>query len=989
MSSITVFAQQKAVSGTVKDETGETLPGVTVKVKNKDTGTITDFDGKYSITVNQGDILEFSYIGLTPQTAVVGTSNTIDITLREDVTVLTETVVIGYGTAKKRDLTGSITTIKGDDVANKPSSNPMSLIQGKVAGVQITNSGRAGDEPDVRIRGTNSINGAKPLYIVDGLFNDNINFLNPADIESMEVLKDPSSLAIFGVRGANGVIIITTKRAKEGKTVVNINSSVGAKQVVNKIKLTNAAEFKELYNEQRVNEGATTPYDYYLWQADTDWQDEIFQNGLVTQNNISISGANEKSKFYMGVGYIYEEGIINHEKMNKISINVNDEYSISKNFRVGFQFNGYKENSTDNKKVTAALQAAPIAAPYNEEYQLYSVLPDFQNAQIGNPMFDIELRANKTLPVKYRAVGNVYGELDFLKHFNFRVAFSADYGFNQQQQYTPITMAYNPYIVDAAPIDTISRTTSVSQYQNIYTKIQQDYLLTYKQQIKDHGITVTAGFTTNYNSYSQISGSRQQGDGLPFPDDERNWYLSWGDKKTQTNDSEQWDRATVSFLTRALYNYKNKYLFNASYRRDGSSAFTNTNNEWQDFGAVGAGWIVTEEDFMRNQNILDYLKIKASWGILGNQATGTSQFDMYPSYPQIDMGSAAIFGGNVVPAYSPKYIASPDLRWETVHAWEAGFETNLLHNKLHFEAVYYNKLTKDMLSTVPGQVGSVPGLANVGEIANKGLELAASWNSTIGKDWTYGISGNLTTIDNEVKKLGDIGYEIISGPSRVTVGYPIGYFYGYKSEGIYQTKAEINQSPVSKLGAVEPGDIKFADTDGDNTITVNDRTMIGNPTPDFTYGGSVSIGYKNVDLIVDVMGVYGNEIYKSWDQQKYTKANYPIDRLNRWNGVGTSNWEPILSQKRDNNYYDSDYYIEDGSFFRVRNIQLGYNLAQSAVKKLRLQSLRLYVNAQNPVTFKNSTGYTPEIGGSSIKFGVDEGTYPIPAVYTFGFNLSF
>ncbi len=985
LGSTVVFAQQKTVTGTITDETGMTLPGVTVKIKDSTTGTISDYDGNYSIAANSGDILEFTFVGTRSQSITVGANNIINVVMKEESTMLTETVVIGYGSAKKRDLTGSIASIKGSDIADLPSSNPVSSIQGKVAGVQITNSGKAGEAPDVRIRGTNSINGTKPLYVVDGLFNDNINFLNPSDIESMEILKDPSSLAIFGVRGANGVIIVTTKSAKEGKTVVSINSSVGAKMVPNKMEMTNAMQFKELYNEQRINEGITIPYDYTNWQANTDWQEEIFQTGLVTNNNISISGSGERSKFYMGVGYTMEEGIIKNEKMDRITINLNNEYSVTKNLKFGFQVSGYKANLANYKSVTAAILAAPVAPVYNEEYGLYYSLPDFQRAQVSNPMVDIELKKNTSKPVEYRVVGNLYADWTFLKDFNFRASFSADYGFNLGRTYSPLVAVYNPDITNGAPVDSISKKTSVSQYQNLYTKTQTDFLLTYKKQFnEDHGLTLTGGFTTYFNSYTQIDGNRIQGS-MAIPDDQRYWYLSIGDPSTATNGSGQWAQTTASVLFRALYNYQNKYLLNGSFRRDGTSQFYLTNNAWQNFGAVGAGWVITNEDFMKNQHVFDLLKLKASWGVLGSQNIDESW--RYPAYPEM-LNTSSIFGKekSVIPGYSPLYLPDADLRWERNYAWETGFEAYFLKNQLRVEAVYYNKTTKGFLAIIETGMGTTDGLKNVGDIHNNGFELSASWNSTIGKDWTYSVNANITTLNNKVKNYTGVPV----GMSRTADGYPIAYFYGYKSAGIYQTQTEINQSPENTIGTVKPGDIKFRDIDGDDKITPADRTMIGNPTPDFTYGGSITVGYKGIDLAVDVMGVYGNEIFKEWNRKTYGQFNYQIQRMDRWNGVGTSNWEPSLNSTNTNAQEYSDYYIEDGSFFRIRNIQLGYNFKPELLKSLKIQSLRLYVNAQNPVTFANNTGYTPEIHSTSaVQFGVDTGTYPLPAIYTFGFNLNF
>ena len=416
LTSSSLFSQTKTVTGTVTDAQNEPLIGVSVLIQGTSSGTVTDLDGNYSISVTPDNVLEFSYVGMQKQIISVGLQTVINVVMKDDSQMLGETVVIGYGSAKKRDLTGSITNIKGEEIANKPATNPLSSLQGKIAGVQIINNGRAGDDPEIRIRGTNSINGYKPLYIVDGLFNDNINFLNPEDIESMEVLKDPSSLAIFGVRGANGVIIITTKKAKEGQTRVNINTSFGWKSVVDKIAMTNADQFKELYNEQLTNE-ETALFDFSNWNANTDWQDEIFQNGFITNNNISITGASEKHSFYLGVGYSHEQGNIKHEKFSKVTINASNEYKLTDFFKVGFQLNGARILPADAKQVLGAIRTTPVAPVYNTEYGLYTALPEFQKAQMNNPMVDVDLKANTTKAENYRASGSIYGEIDFLKHF--------------------------------------------------------------------------------------------------------------------------------------------------------------------------------------------------------------------------------------------------------------------------------------------------------------------------------------------------------------------------------------------------------------------------------------------------------------------------------------------------------------------------------------------------------------------------------------------
>lgn len=985
---ITSMAQNKiTISGVVTDKTGETVIGASVRVKGQESkGSITDINGKYQIVdVASNTTLIFSYIGMREQEIAVNGRSTINVKMEEDSQLIDEVVVVGYGSAKKRDLTGSIVTVKADEIASKPSTNPLASIQGKVAGVQVVNTGRAGQDPEIRVRGTNSINGFKPLYVVDGLFTDNINYLNTADIESMEILKDPSSLAIFGVRGANGVIIITTKRAKIGKTMVNINSSVGWKVIYDRVGVTNAEEFKMLYNEQLISQGSD-PYDYTQWAGNTDWQDEIFQTGFLTNNNVSITGATDKSKFYLGLGYVMEEGSIKTEKLNKFTVNLNSEYSVTDFLRFGFQLNGVRAKYPDAKGVDGALKAAPIAPTHDLESGLIHTLPDFQSAQVWNPLIETELRGAHNKSENYRVAGNVFGEIDILKNLTFKATFSMDYASSQGRSYSPLIYVYNPDVEGGK--ERLTERESVNQSKSTSLAAQSDYVLTYLGQFGNHGLTLTAGLTTNYNESSSLSGGRSQlaGYGILVGDDPDRWWLSTiDDISTATNGGSQSDRFTMSYLFRALYNYKNRYLLNASFRRDGSSVFYKTGNTWDNFYSFGAGWVMTEEKFMQNQNVINFLKLKGSWGVLGSQNTGSS----YPAYATIVSSGSAVFGDNIIAGKGPNKLISPTLGWERNYSWEVGFDMHMFNDRLQLSPVYYNKTTKDMLTSIPGIAGTVPGLQNVGEIRNRGFELSASWNDKIGEDWRYGLGANLSTIDNKVLSLVNKDYNIISGPSRVSEGYPIGYFYGYKVEGVYQNEDDIRFSPINSVGSVTPGDLKFADVDGNGKITDNDRTMIGNPTPDFTYGFNVNLGWKNLDLTVDMMGVYGNEIYRNWGSSSYAQLNYRTEQLNRWHGEGTSNWEPLLDPSHKINQEASTYFIEDGSFFRIRNIELGYNFDKRLLNRIKVQSLRLYTNVQNPKTWSRNGGYTPEVGGSAISFGIDGGGYPMPTVYTIGFNLTF
>lgn len=975
------------VTGKVVDSAGNPIPGASVTVRGTTTGTSTDADGNYSITVPEGATLIFSAVGYATTQEVLAGRTSVNPMLFGALSRLDEVVVIGYGTAQKRDLTGSIATVKAEEIKDKPASNPLNLLQGKVSGLSVVASGRPGSEPDVRIRGTNSINGVTPVYIVDGILNDNINFLNPADIESIEVLKDPSSLAIFGIRGANGAIAITTKKAKAGQLLVNLNTSIGFKSVQDRIDLTTGPQFKTLYDEQLANMG--TSYNNPNFTANTDWQDVIFQKGILSYNNISITGSTEKNRFYMGIGYIHEDGIILNEEFRKYTLNFSDELKVNKSLKFGVTFNAYHAKLPNNNNVGSAIRAAPIAPVYDPSGSgLLHTLPAFQRAQVFNPLVSIETEKFTTIGKEYRVVGSIYGEVDFLKNFTFRTQLYADYGFNTSRSYNPILFVYNPDIVGPDKRDTSRRNTAVFQSQNIFPKTQMDYLLTYKNKFGEHDLTLMGGVTTYYNGFETTSSTVQQGSADVIPNDPRFWYVdAVGTASTKQGSGSAWEEASLSYLARALYSFQKKYLLNASFRRDGSSQFYKIGNQWKNFYAVGAGWVVSEEGFFRDQTTLDYLKLKGSYGVLGSKnIPGAFR---YPAYPTLTNANAGVFGNNVINALQPTFLPSDDLNWETIRSWEAGFELNAFRNALHFEAVYYSKKTDDVITTIDLGAGQLPLLANLGTIENKGVELSASWNTNITRDLTFSVSGNFTTIDNKVLKLNTEGFEIFNGPARTTAGFPIGYFYGYVHDGIYQTAQEIKERPVSRIGSVQPGDIRYKDVNGDGEITTEDRTLIGNPTPDFIYGGSISFGYKGLDLGIDLQGVYGNEIYRAWNQGTFADFNYLVDRLDRWNGVATSNWEPILHTGRSNNYQNSSYWIEDGSFFRIRNVQLGYRFGQKALSRAGIKSFRIYVNAQNLATFANNTGYTPEIGGSATGFGIDNGTYPIPAIYTFGLNLNF
>lgn len=991
---IPAMAQQtKTVTGTISDASQMPLPGAEIKVVGKEIFDVANFDGEFTLNnVAVGDVFRVTFIGFAPQEFTITEQNAYTVTLQEDAGLLDEVVVIGYGTAQKRDLTGSIVTVSGDVVADKPSSNPVASLQGRVSGLSVVNSGRLGQEPDIRIRGTSSRYNTSPLYVVDGIFADDISFVNPNDIESIEVLKDASSLAIFGVRGANGVIIVTTKQAKRDRLTVNFNTSLGVKTIVGAPEMADAALFRELYNERLSNEGLPAFAYYDLYTGDTDWVD-VISNGdaLIQTTNLSIQSSTEKNKISFGLGYRDEDGLIKNEKLQRLTVNVNDELQVHKNITLGLTVNGYRDRLPNEGNFGSALNATPIATPINQdsrpEYNgLYNQMPiAIGGAQVGNPLLVAEVTKNKRIAERYRFVGNMFAEIDFWNDFTFKASIYGDYGNTRSRSYTPVIPIYVAESDEIANFNG-NQITRVNQSTDNVFNFQQEYLLSYKKELGFHSINTLAGYTTTQISFESLSGSveHQASVGL-IPDDPRFWYVGvypYGDPSTRNSGSSQFERATSSFLGRVIYNYDGKYLLNASYRRDATSQLA-PENRAQNFWSLGAGWVVSDEKFLNENETLNLFKIKGSIGELGNQFAPVN----YPFYPGVDAGATAVFGERVVPGYVQAFEENPNLKWETVNLWEVGFESSWLDRRLMFNANYYNRQTEDLLVFV--DTGVERFFDNSGEIRNKGFEFEASWGDLIGNDFNYSFGGNLTTIDNEVLSTREDA-AIFSGVSRTITGQPIGHFYGYIVDGLYQSNAHVAASPPSTLASYGPGDFRYRDVNQDGTITPADRTVIGNPTPDFTYGFYTNFDYKNISLGIDFQGVYGNEIYRNWGNgSTFAQFNYRAAREDRWTQSGSSNWEPRIFEASDYNKLPSTYMIEDGSYLRIRNLQVAYNFNPLSLQRAYIQQMKLFVNIQNLYTWRNNSGFTPEAGGSPVEFGVDTGGYPVPVISTLGLSVTF
>lgn len=987
-----VFGQNIKVSGTVTDASDQgPLIGVAVSVKGSSTATQTNVDGNFTIDVPANGTLVFSYIGYTTKEVAVNNQTNISVTLSSSTSELEQVVVVGYGTQRKRDLTGSISSVKGEDIAKSPNLNPVSSLQGKVAGLTIVNNGTPGAAPTVRIRGVNSTNSSNPIYVVDGVIQTNIDYLNSGDIESIEVLKDPSSTAIFGVQGGNGVIVVTTKRAAKGETRIAFESSAGIQKVTNKIDVVDAEGFKNLYAAQLQNLGAGT-FDFknYVWN--TNWQDLILKTAAINNNNLSISNTGEKTTTLLNVGYSNQEGVVTNSRFQKYTARVNEEIKFNEHFKVGADVNGFHYVADPpDVSLNNALWAAPIVGVQYGDNTYYS-MPSFQRAQVGNPIATLRRNDKTSINKGYRVVGSVFGEVKFLENFTWKSTFYTDLGFITSRGYTPLPFRFMNLGEGNIPTEITfdqSIKTAVNQNQSEYRKFQQDHVLTFDKQIEeDHKLTAVAGFTTLYTSSVLLSGNRRDTT-LNIPNDPDFWYLNIANGSNPgTYGGEGAESAQMSYFGRINYAYKNKYLMNASIRRDGISKFS-PDNRWGTFGSVGLGWVISDENFLKDIEGLDFLKLRGSWGTLGN-ANGFAE-NLY--LPGLKLSDVGVYGDQVYPSVIPAYIPDPNLHWEVIRGIDIGLEFKALNQRLSGDLVYYNRKTSDILSRITIPSSSQYLLTNLGDITNKGVEISFTWRDKIGENGlNYSISPNFSYNRNRVESIGDsFNFELIgnSGANLTRSGESIGYFYGYRQVGIYQSTADLEKVPAWSNSL--PGDIAYEDINKDGVITDADRTNLGSPFPDYNYGINVSLDYKNFDLSLEGQGVAGNYVYTQRRKTTtFAVLNYESNRLNAWYAPGTSNIEPILDNTRANNNLMSTYFLEPGDYFRIRTIQLGYTFQKESLSKLGMKSLRLYLSGQNLKTWSKTTGYTPEAPLSEILgAGADNGIYPLPAIYTFGLRLTF
>jgi TonB-linked SusC/RagA family outer membrane protein len=973
---LTILAQTKSITGKViSSEDGQPIPGVNVVVQGTSKGTVTDFNGDYTIELGPDEnSLSFSFVGFLTQTVSVEGRTKVDVTLQLDAKTLEEIVVIGYGTVAKSDLTGSVTSLKADDITPVPSVSALQSLQGKVPGVQITSgSGAPGQAPIVRIRGTGTFGNSNPIYVVDGVILDDINFLNAGDIQSYDILKDASATAIYGSRGANGVIVVTTKKGVKGQKAptVSFTANYSIQSLQKKIDLLEGREFAIIANE--INPGSFNNVDAV---NNTDWQDELFRNAPIQDYQFSVAGASDKSQYYIGLGYFNQDGIIPKSSYERITLKFNNTYNLNDWARLGsnLSFTPYQQQNTNGNAPFVVYRSQPTIAPFLPDGG-YSPVPG-----VGNVLADIAY--TNSFDKGIRSVNNFFGEADIFKGLTFRSSIAVDMEYKKHRSFTP-EFFVNP------------------QQQNSMSRLGKTYgdrlswlwenTLSYNRDIGKHRIGSVIGYTMQEASSEDFSAT---GENI-LRDESDFWYINAdnvnGDLINNSVDPGL-NYSMVSYLARANYTYDEKYLFTATFRRDGSSKFRKE-NRFANFPSFAIGWNVINEPFVQDIAILSNLKVRASWGIIGNE-----KINYRRQYSPVLNGVGAVFGYNEAVNSGSTFgvTGNQDLIWEDTYQTDAGVELGFFEDRLTAEVDYYHKTTKGILIDlpVPGFLGNGEGASityNAAEVLNKGIEYSIGWQS----EWNeirYRIGTIGTTIHNEATKVfgtGGSGDRLLNGESTTSTspGLPLGSFYGYVADGIFQNQAELDAYPHLSQALV--GDLRYVDTNNDGVLNSEDRTNIGSPIPTFIYGINLSVGYKGFDFSVDFQGQTGNKIYNGKETVRPDLYNFEQHVFNRWKGEGTSNSEPRATAG-GYNWLPSTRFIQDGSFFRLRTIQLGYKIPSAWSDKVKMKTARIFVAGTNVFTTTDFTGYSPEVAsGSAINNGIDSSTYPVSAIYSAGVNLTF
>ncbi len=1027
-----IWAQDITVTGKVSSsEDGLPIPGVSVVVKESTTGTITNIDGQFTIKASQGEILVFSFIGMETQEQVIE-SSTMDVVMQSQISDLDEVVVVGYGVQKKSVVTAAISSVDAEELEKSTPSRIEDVLKGRVSGVQITqSSGQPGSDSKVRIRGIGTVNNSDPLYIVDGMAVDGgINYLNPSDIESVEVLKDAASGAIYGARAANGVILVTTKSGKQGKPTVSYDFSYGWQNPWRERDVLNAKQYMVIMNEMELNDGNEARYTQEQINnagKGTDWQNETFNyNAPVENHQLSLSGGNEFSKYFLSFGYFNQEGIVGGDygrsNYERYSVRINNTYDIFNEDRLLFKglkvgvSSGYtriKNSGIETNSEFGSVLGSAVA--FDPTIPVYATDPDQVLEDHPTAVTDSEGRVFSLPPAGFQEIANpvamlnaptssqdnsdkivatFWGELELMKDLKFKSSYGVDLAFWGGGGYD-----FRHFL--ASQGKEITRSHVWSNMHRGYTWQVENTLHYMKDIAGKHNFSVLLGQSSKKYTSRHLSGddydlleelaNKAQIDYATADDDDG--IVSGGTDNLTA-------RTLASYFGRVDYNYAEKYMFQATIRRDGSSNF-GPSHKWATFPSFSVGWNVTNESFMESiPNWISYLKLRASWGKNGNE-----NIEPFSYTSLMDGGQNYYFGSGDLSIMqygsNPSRIANPDVKWEESEQIDLGFDLRLFNHALSIGADYFKKDTKGMLmdQPIPSHVGKGAPIANAGDMENQGVEIEVTYKDNFG-DFNYSLTGQASYIKNKLINMGNESGENIyedSGASGVGSfvkgknGEVFPYFYGFKIDGILQTQAEADAYNAAYDQNAVPGDVKFVDFNEDDKIDDSDRTMIGKGMPDWTYGITLAADYKNFDFSMFIQGSVGNDIFDLSQRGDISTMNKPSWILDRWTGPGTSNKIPRVTSKNANaNWRSSELYIKDGSFTRIKNIQLGYTIPTNVLRTDLIKKCRVYVMAENLLTFTKYDGFEPELAAEEYTtIGVDKGIYPQPRTISVGANITF
>ncbi|MDC1846305.1 SusC/RagA family TonB-linked outer membrane protein [Bacteroides uniformis] len=975
-----MFAQQITVQGVVKDQTGETVIGASVMEKGTTNGTITGIDGDFSLNMSPNGTLVVSFVGYKTQEVQVKGQKQLQVVLSEDAEMLDEVVVIGYGTMKKSDLTGAVSSIGNKDIKDSPVSNLGQAIQGKISGVQIVDAGKPGDNVSIKIRGLGSINNCDPLVVIDGVPTDlGLSSLNMADVERLDVLKDASATAIYGSRGANGVVMITTKRGTEGKGKLAVSANYSFQNATNVPSLLNAAQYAELSNDMMVNSGRNPNPEWANPSelgAGTDWMDELLRTGVMQNYTVSYSGGNEKSHYYVSGGFLDQSGIVKSVNYRRFTFQSNSDAQVLK----WLKFSNNITFSADTKKsgsynIGDALKALPIYPVKNEDGSWSG--PDGNSEWYGstrNPIGPTEL--NKSQTDGYNFLANLTAELTFTKWLKFKSTFGYDAKFWFIDNFTP------KYNWKPTPTEETSRYKSDNKS---FTYLWDNYFLFDHTFAEKHRVGLMAGMSAQWNTNDYLNAQKNvfMFDNVHEMDNGEEMYAIGG------NETE-W--ALLSYMARVNYSYEDRYLLTATIRRDGSSRF-GKKHRWGTFPSVSVAWRASQEKWFPKNDYINDLKVRAGYGVTGSQAS-VGNYSYLASY-NTSVYPFGISSGNQTALVSST-LANPYIHWEEVAQTNIGFDASLFNSRVMFSFDAYLKETRDMLvkASIPitsGFEDTTTTYTNAGKVRNQGIEMSLH---TINLTGELGWETNLTATynKNKIKDLNsDVPYYINQiNNSYVTMlakDYPINVFYGYVTDGIFQNQSEVNTHAVQP--GAEPGDIRFRDLNNDGVINDSDRTVIGNPNPSWLFSMNNSLSYKGFELSVFLQGIAGNKIYNANNINNTGMAaayNQTTDVLKRWQGEGTSNSMPrAVFGDPNQNTRVSDRFVENGSYLRLKNITLSYTFPKQWLQKAQIENARLSLSCENVATITGYSGFDPEVGIN----GIDQNRYPISRTFSLGLNFNF